>query len=133
MDTLETYPADQNNQVDNVILLTDQNTISDDQFLGEFIGMAIVDSGCNKSCAGETWINLYLESLSVAERKSVYTTPECAKFRFGNGPVYISSQKIFVPVHIGKTKAILGVFKLPCDTPLLSSFPENRYKPPMQF
>ena len=89
--------------------------------MGETIGMGILDSGCVDTVCGESWFQIYNESLSLSQRKSIRTEPSNAKYRFGSGPVYICKEKKFIPVHIGSFSAVLGVNIVKCDVPLLIS------------
>ena len=40
-------------------------------FLGDTLGMAILDSGCSKTVCGKQWLSIYLDTLSIQDRKSV--------------------------------------------------------------
>ena len=60
-----------------------------------------MDSGCTKSVCGDVWLNIYLESLSQKDRKSVHTENSLCKFRFGVGKVYTSNRIVHIPVYIG--------------------------------
>ena len=120
------FVTDDSADIDNITLLTDNDTnipppLRQNSLLGETIGCGILDSACVKTVSGEEWINIYLESLSVQERKLVTSTPASGKFRFGDGPVIYSNRILNLPVHIGKTKATLAVHVVPYNVPLLIS------------
>ena len=50
--------------------------------------VATVESACNRSCAGQQWVDIFLESLNLAPghvRDLVSRVPEAERFKFGNG------------------------------------------------
>ena len=89
--------------------------------MGETIGCGIIDSGCNKTVAGQDWIDLYMDTLSSRDKNAVTETISHASFRFGDGPIVISSRLVTLPVYVGSTFADLSVYIVPCDIPLLIS------------
>ena len=70
---------------------------------------------------GNEWIDLYIETLSVQEKKLISSAPASGKFRFGNGPIIRSNRVLNIPVHIGSTCALLTVHVVPYNVPLLIS------------
>ena len=89
--------------------------------LSETLGKLLIDCGCSKTVAGETWINHYTDSLSVADCKSIHSEPSFSKFRFGDGKAFESIRLLHLPIHIGSATATLHVDVVPCDIPLLLS------------
>ena len=52
-----------------MVLLAEDDDGERDKLLGETLGYAIVDSGCNRTVCGDLWLNTYLDSLSKEDRK----------------------------------------------------------------
>ena len=103
-----------------MILLADDD-LEMNKLLGETIGFAIIDSGCTKTVCGDQWLNLYLESLSREDRKSVISKPSTNNFRFGVGKIFPSNRAVLIPVHIGSVSATLETNVVSCNIPLLIS------------
>ena len=51
----------------------------------ESLGMGILDSACTRTVTGETWLNVYLDTLSDSDRACVKWSKADTKFRFGDG------------------------------------------------
>lgn len=83
--------------------------------------MAILDSGCSKTVCGKNWLCVYLETLSVLDRKCVKRVDSINTFRFGDGRVVKSLGAIDIPVYIGGKKMTLSTDIVHCDIPLLIS------------
>lgn len=104
-----------------MVLLCDFNDNNVDSLLGETIGYAVLDSGCTRTVCGDIWLNTYLDTLSIEERKAVKSTKSDIKFRFGDGHVYTSARAVHLPVHLGSTAATLTTQVIDLDIPLLLS------------
>ena len=89
--------------------------------LQETLGMAILDSGCSKTVAGNIWMEAYLDQLSKRDRASVKTVPSNTRFRFGDGVESVSSKLMTIPVVIGKVKVPIEVNIVDNEIPLLLS------------
>ena len=90
-------------------------------FLGDTLGMAILDSGCSKTVCGKQWLSIYLDTLSIQDRKSVRRMDSQNKFRFGDGRFFPSYGCVFIPVYVGSKRIILRTDIVSCDVPLLLS------------
>ena len=84
-------------------------------------GHAIMDTGCQKTCANIDWIKNYIENLPLSFRKLVKTRKSTNRFKFGNPEVYESQKYFLLPVKFGKFIKLLGVDGLKADIPLLIS------------
>ena len=105
------------------LLFDKQDDISEslNKLMSETLGKGIVDSGSPETCAGDDWINIYIESLSSHDRKSVRSDQAEASFRFGAGPVVKSNRVVHLPVYISSVRAFLTVHVVPVNIPLLVS------------
>ena len=81
----------------------------------------ILDSGCQRSVAGEEAAKALIQQLHPDDRKQVQIMPSEAKFRFGDGKVHCSKGAWMVPVHIGGTKRYIMFDVVKCKLPLLLS------------
>ena len=84
--------------------------------------IAIIDTGCNKPCAGEPWTNQYLEDLPREDKdrvKVVTTVKPPVKFRFGGGTVFEAIKTITAPVQFGSKKKLLTWHVVKAPIPLL--------------
>ena len=66
--------------------------------------MGALDSACNRTCAGEVWIQHFLLTLQHAPpevQAIVATAEENELFRFGNGGTQRSSVRYRLPVMVG--------------------------------
>ena len=84
-------------------------------------GHAIMDTGCQKTCANIDWIKNYIKNLPSSFRKLVKTRKSTNRFKFGNPEVYESQKYFLIPVKFGKFIKLLGVDGLKADVPLLIS------------
>ena len=73
-----------------VTLLTNYQKMN--KLLRESLGMAVMDTGCSKSLAGEVWLEEYIETLSEDEKKLIETCPSTTSFVFGDG-IEVKSEK----------------------------------------
>lgn len=90
-------------------------------FVGEMFGMAILDSGCSKTVTGQNWLSVYLNTLSLQDRKACKKLPSVNSFRFGDGRLVQSLGCVQIPVYIGQKRVTLSTDIVPCDIPLLIS------------
>ena len=78
---------------------------------------AAVDSACNRSCAGEIWVQRYQDALQRAPQaiKSLVQVEQGEEsFRFGNGGVLRSSRRIRLPMIIGSAVVCVWLSIIPC-------------------
>ena len=83
--------------------------------------MALMDSGCEKSCCGEEWNNDYISSLSREDRELVKIQSYKAKFKFGSGKVFTSHKLVIAPIYIAGSRKMMAYSVLDVDLPLLMS------------
>ena len=86
---------------------------------GDKVHQAALDSACNRSCAGVEWIRLYEDALRFAPewmRSLVVRVPEQERFRFGNGGVLVSQERIRLPVLLGRKILLVWVSNVPCQS-----------------
>ena len=81
--------------------------------------LAALDSACNRSCAGSSWVQHAEEASLHAPpyiRSLVKKEPESERFRFGNGGVLRSSERIRLPFLIAGRVVLLWVSNVPCPS-----------------
>ena len=103
------------------VLLSETDVINMAYFLGETLGMAIVDSGCSKTVCGQAWLQSYFETLSVHDRQLVEKNRSDNRFRFGDGRTYSSLKCVTFPFYIQGDRHFLTSDVVSCDVPLLLS------------
>ena len=89
--------------------------------LSETMGMALLDTGSSKTVCGKQWLSVYLDTLSLQDRRSVKRTDSTNQFRFGDGHVFHSMGTVYIPIYIGSRKIILCTDTVVCNVPLLLS------------
>ena len=81
--------------------------------------IAAVDTACNKTCAGQEWLELMIGELQkappwiydlVAERETV------DHFRFGNGGTLQSGRRVRLPVCLAGQVVLLWISAIPCNS-----------------
>ena len=88
---------------------------------GSLPGHAIVDTGCQKTCASMSWVKKYIENLPQKFKGMVKIRESGNKFRFGNPEVFTSKKYFLIPAKFGNCVKLLGVDALENDIPLLLS------------
>ncbi|CAK9035342.1 unnamed protein product [Durusdinium trenchii] len=79
-----------------------------------FVGA--LDSACNRTCAGSSWLAFYLQALERAPsyiQNLIITTPENELFRFGNGGTQRSTVRYRLPMALGSTLVLVWVSIVP--------------------
>ena len=100
------------------------NAKSDGHMTGlvrECLGKALLDSACTKTVCGETWLELYLDTLQEADKALVQVSQSDTKFRFGDGVEVKSSKMVTIPALIGHQKILINTDVVSNDIPLLLS------------
>ena len=87
----------------------------------EALGMAVLDSACTKAVTGETWLNLFIDTLTEEDKKLVNIRPSDMNFRFGDGIEVNSTEIVKFPAVIGTKKAMIKANIVKNDIPLLLS------------
>ena len=67
----------------------------------ESLEKGLLDTGCTKTVAGETWMIEFLDTLPPIDADKVKEDVGAAKFRFGDGAEYKSNKEMIIPVVIG--------------------------------
>ena len=88
------------------------------QFVGETLNSAVLDSGCSQTVCGELWLKNYLESLSGFDAKEVKVEKSEVTFKFGDGKA-IESQKVIFPAYIGKKRITISTHVIGNELPLV--------------
>ena len=71
-----------------------------------------LDSACNRTCAGQSWIDNYIATLASAPKyiqDLVQQAPETERFRFGNGAVLPSATRWRVPAVIAQELVLIWI------------------------
>ena len=89
--------------------------------VGETLGMAVLDSACTKTVAGEAWTNAYLDTLTDKQRQQVKVIPLNVRFRFGDGNDVISNKIVKIPAVLGNQKVFIEASIVANEIPLLMS------------
>ena len=88
--------------------------LSEDKIL-----QAALDSACNRSCAGTTWIQRTVQALQLAPsyvRELIHRVPERERFRFGNGGQLTSEERVRLPFVIAGKIVLVWVSAVPCSS-----------------
>ena len=56
-----------------------------ENFVGETLGCAVLDSGCTKTVCGSLWLKYYEESLQPDDLANMSYGQSDRKFKFGDG------------------------------------------------
>ena len=91
------------------------------KFFKETFGCGVLDSGCSKNVCGLVWVEAYLDTLSVEDRKLVNYNDSDATFKFGNPTIYSSLYQITFPAKIGSKRVDIVADVIEVDIPLLIS------------
>ena len=79
-----------------------------------------LDSACNRTCAGQVWVNNYLDALRQFAppfvQALILCEDESENFRFGNNGVVPSIQRRRLPAMIGETLVLIWVSLVPIGT-----------------
>ena len=70
-----------------------------EQFVGETLNSAVLDSGCITTVCGENWLKCYMDTLP--DKDMVSSVSSNSKFKFGDGNIVNSNGKVNLPVKIG--------------------------------
>ena len=99
---------------------------NESSILGESFGCAVLDCGCTSTVCGEVWLQCYLESLNIKDRKLVMEYKGQKWFRFGNGKKFQSQKRVRLPCEIAGTECYVDTDVVKCDIPLLLSKPSMK-------
>ena len=78
---------DQYEEVKITLLTSELHRCYIQEFLGETLNCAVLDSGCSKTVCAVAWLECYLETLNNEELEEVTEEESCSSFKFGDGKV----------------------------------------------
>ena len=90
-------------------------------FLGETLNLAVLDSGCTKTVCGQEWLKCYIESLCDDDRKKIQEFTSETEFKFGDGKVAASEKSVVIPCNIAGKNVSLKTDVVKSEIPLLLS------------
>ena len=83
--------------------------------------MAVIDSACASSVAGEQWLKQYLDCLPAEDRVKVQQDPSGKIFKFGGGTRLVSETVYTIPGSIAGKPVFIKTDVVKSDIPLLLS------------
>ena len=89
--------------------------------VAESLNCALLDSGASKNVCGRLWLDVYVDSLSEAEKMKLKSEPSGSVFRFGDGNKVESSQTVTIPATLGSHDITISTDVIDKDIPLLLS------------
>ena len=92
-----------------------------DTLIGETLRMAIIRSGCTKPVCDQVQLDCYLQSLRNEDQQSVRKEKSETSFWLGNGKVFKSIKRVFLPTFIANKNVLLSTEVIENDIPLLLS------------
>ncbi|OLP82867.1 hypothetical protein AK812_SmicGene36445 [Symbiodinium microadriaticum] len=75
-----------------------------------------LDSACNRTCAGDAWIQEYIALLADAPaqvRELIQSAPETERFKFGNGGILPSCVRYRLPIVVAGEMLLVWVSAVP--------------------
>ena len=90
-----------------------------EQFVGETLNSAVLDSDCITTVCGENWLICYMDTLP--DKDMVSRVSSNSKFKFGDGNIVNSNGKVNLPVKIGDLDVNIETDIVSCELPLLLS------------
>ena len=97
-------------------VLQSLNSNNNPQISHDKLLQAALDSACNRSCAGVAWIKHTEEALQRAPsyvQSLIRRTPEQERFRFGNGGVLTSRERVRLPMLLANRIVLIWVSSVP--------------------
>ena len=92
-----------------------------DTLIGGTLRMAIIHSGCTKPVCDQVQLDCYLQSLRNEDQQSVRKEKSETSFWLGNGKVFKSIKRVFLPAFIANKNVLLSTEVIENDIPLLLS------------
>ena len=83
--------------------------------------MAVIDSACSSSVAGEQWLKQYLDYLPAGDRVKVKQDPSGKIFKFGGGTRLVSDMVYTIQGLIAGKPVLIKTDVVKSDIPLLLS------------
>ena len=115
-----------NNKTENITLLQNlpresQNKSTMECFTKNNFGLAVLDSGCNTTVCGRTWLNAYIESLNEDCMDEVMSENSVVDFKFGDNKPTRSLEKWTFPAIICGKNVKIKAQVIDDEIPLLIS------------
>ena len=104
----------------NITLFTAADQ-TDEIFMTEALGCAVLDTACTRTVCGTKWLDNYVENLNDDEKRSIQVNDSDRNFRFGDGAQVKSCKKVIIPVKIGETSCKICTEVVDANIPLLLS------------
>ena len=101
--------------------MVDLNRPQNVHFTAEQSDHALLDTGCQKACAGQTWYDNYRSNLSEEELAMILEQPGSSAYKFGGHGVYKSKRLVIAPVYVGGMRRIIKFDIVDTEIPLLIS------------
>ena len=101
------------------VALTTSAARPSDQLPLDKVYQAAVDSACNRSCAGNVWVQTMVDALEFSPKRIrdlVQRVPEHELFKFGNGGTLVSHERIRLPVVIMDKVLLIWISTIPCTS-----------------
>ena len=87
----------------------------------ETFGCAVLDCGAAKSVCGETWLEVYIDSLQENDKSKVEYSTTTSVFKFGSNKKIKALKSVKIPIELGRKKTTLQTDVVSEDIPLLFS------------
>ena len=71
------------------------------RFVGETFNHAVLDSGCFKTVCGASWLNNYIDTLSLNDKEKIVECESNTKFKCGDGDTVEAVKAVKIPAQIG--------------------------------
>ena len=97
-----------------------------ENFVGETLSCAVLDSGCTRTVCGKVWLNCYLDTLTDDEKKCIKEESSKTSFKFGDGIAVMSQKRVTIPTVIGNKSVLLETDVIDQNIPLLLSKPSMK-------
>ena len=97
-----------------------------ENFLGETLSCAVLDSGCTRTVCGNVWLSCCLDTLSDDEKQCIREESSETSFKLGDGIAIMSQNRVTIPTVIGNKKVLLETDVIDQNTPLLLSKPSMK-------
>ena len=89
--------------------------------LEESYGFGILDSGCANTVCGDTWLQNYVDRLSVSEKANICFQRSNETFTFGDGKTVSSKRQVTLPCWMAGINCNITTDVVQCAIPLLIS------------
>ena len=72
----------------------------------ETLQRAVLDRACTKTVTGETWLNLFIDTLIEEDKRLVNIRPSDMNFQFGDGVEVNSTEIVQFGVEVNSTEIV---------------------------